>query len=448
MDSNAATEVGEMDMISNLHESILGHILSSLLTIEAIRTNVLSRRWIHVWKSIKSLKFDDSLLIHGKKMQKEEFVCFVNTVLFHLANSTIQSFSLCLTSYNYDSPKVSAWISSVLERGVQKLNIQYADNVPLSSNSLFSCNSLVELVLQMRCTLNAPISSCLPNLQSLHLSGVRLVSDSPTYSNDITLSFPVLKVFEARVCEWSTMQDICIQAPLLERLSIKNSLSNEACKSAIQVFSTCLTDFSYEGDLEQEIILFDPSSIRSASVVIVIDEDGNDRIEELVFQARKLLGQIHQVEQLKLLFYKVLIHAKDIFTHLPAFGRLNNLQLNEVTGEALLHLFHHSPFLNTLVLLNGVCDLNKDVLTAASVPHCFLSSFKVFQFNGFNVKEPELCLVKFVLANAAILERVTICTAFWLRYSDIDMGKVKEQILSLPKCSRLCKIEFCDVNGF
>ncbi|XP_057451061.1 F-box/FBD/LRR-repeat protein At3g14710-like isoform X2 [Lotus japonicus] len=447
MDSNAATEVGEMDMISNLHESILGHMLSFLPTIEAIRTNVLSKSWIDVWKSIKCLKFDDSLLIHGKKMQKEEFVCFVNTVLFHFANSTIQGFSLCLTCYNYDSPQVRAWISSVLERGVQKLNIQYADKVLLSSNSLFSCISLVELVLQMRCTLNVPISACLPNLQSLHISGVRLVSDSCTCSNDISLSFPVLKVFEARGCEWSTMQDISIQAPLLERLSIKNSLSNEACKSAIKVFSTCLTDFSYEGDLEQEIILFDPSSIRSASIVIVIDEDRMDRIKKLVFQARKLLGQIHQVEQLKLLFYKVLINAKGIFNHLPAFGRLTNLQLNEVTGEALLHFLHNSPFLDTLVLLNGVCDLNKDVLAAASVPLCFLSSFRVFQFNGFNVKEHELCLVKFVLANAAILERVTICTAFWLRYSDIDMGKVKGQILSLPKYSRSCMIKFCDVNG-
>lgn len=46
------------------------------------------------------------------------------------------------------------------------------------------------------------------------------------------------------------------------------------------------------------------------------------------------------------------MHAKDIFTNLPAFGRLTYLQLNEVTGEALLHLLHNSPILDTLVLLN------------------------------------------------------------------------------------------------
>nr|XP_027190574.1 putative FBD-associated F-box protein At5g56400 isoform X2 [Cicer arietinum] len=244
------------------------------------------------------------------------------------------------------------------------------------------------------------------------------------------------------------MQNISLQVPLLERfsLAIWNHHSNESCKSTIKVYSSCLTDFSYEGDLEQEILLCDSSSIRNASVVIVIDEDKKDRIEKVGFQAHKLLRQIHEVERLKLLFYKVLRHANDIFTNLPTFGRLTYLQLNEVTYEALLQLLHNSPILNTLVLLNGVSDLNKDVLSFAIVPHCILSSLKVFQFKGFNANEHDLCLVKFVMKNAATLEKITISPAFWLRYTDIDMEKVKEEILSLPKCSSFCMIEFSDIS--
>ncbi|XP_061369982.1 F-box/FBD/LRR-repeat protein At3g14710-like isoform X1 [Gastrolobium bilobum] len=443
------TLVDVEDIISKLHESTLGHILCFLPTIEAVRTCVLSRRWIEVWKSITSLQFNDSFLCSGKKMQQEQFVHFVNRVLLHLVDSSIQSFSLCLTCYHYDVSQVSAWISTILEKGVHKLRIQYADKVVLSSHSLFNCSSLVQLVLQMRCTLSVPIFASLPNLQNLSISGIKLVSESSTYSEDTILSFPVLKVFEARGCEWSTMQDISIQAPLLETFSIAiwNSQSNESCKSSIKIFGPHLTDFSYEGDLEQDIILLNPSSIRSASVVIVIDEDKKNRMEKLGFQAHMLLKQIHEVERLNLLCYKVIMHAKDIFTHLPAFGRLSHLQLNEATGEALLKLLHNSPNLNTLVLLNGVCDLNKDILTSASVPHCFMSSLKVFQFKGFNVHDHELCLVKFVMTNAAILERITISTAFWLRYSDIDLEKVKEQILSFPKCSSVALIEFSDVKG-
>ncbi|TKY49272.1 F-box/FBD/LRR-repeat protein [Spatholobus suberectus] len=349
------TVVEGEDTISKLHESVLGHVLSFLPTMEAVHTSVLSKRWIDVWKSITGLQFNDTFHCFGKKMQREQFVCFVNGVLLHLANSNIQSFSLSLTCSQYDSSQVSAWISSILERGVQKLHIQYTDNVLFPSHSLFSCSSLVQLVLQMRCTLCVPIFASLPNLQNLSISGIRVVSESTTYSEDLILNFPVLKVFEARGCEWLTKQSISIQAPLLKRFSITiwNSLSNESCKSAIKVFAPCLTDFSYEGDLEQDIILLNSSSILSASVVIVIDEDREDSMEKLGFQVHKLLAQIREVERLKLLFYKVLMHATDIFTHLPAFRRLTYLQLNEVTAEALLNLLHNSPILNTIVLQNA-----------------------------------------------------------------------------------------------
>ncbi|RDX62867.1 F-box/FBD/LRR-repeat protein, partial [Mucuna pruriens] len=439
------TVVEGEDIISKLHESILGHILSFLPTMEAVHTSVLSKRWIDVWTTITGLQFNDSLHCLRKKMQKEQFVCFVNKVLLHLANSSIQRFSLCLTCYHYDPTLVSSWISSILERGVQKLHIQYADKVLFPSHSLFSCSSLVQLLLQMRCTISVPISASLPNLQNLSISGIRLVSESSTYSEDLILTFPVLKVLEARGCEWLTKQNISIQAPLLERFSIAiwNSLSNESHKSAIKVLAPYVTDFSYEGDLEQDIILLNSSSIRSASVVIVIDEDIK---ENLGFQVHKLLAQIREVERLKLFFYKVLMHARDIFTHLPAFGRLTYLQLNEVTGEALLNILHNSPILSTLVLQNGVSELNKDALTCASVPQCFLSSLKDFELKGFNVHEHEVLLAKFVMANAAVLERMSICTAFWLRYSDIDMDKVKEQILSFPKCSNFVMIQFSSVN--
>ncbi|KAK7244064.1 hypothetical protein RIF29_38882 [Crotalaria pallida] len=442
---NEQTVVNVNDIISYLHESTLGHILSFLPTMEAVHTSILSTKWIHVWKYITCLSFNDSFLCHGKMMQREQFVDFVNNVLLHLANSSIHSFSLCLTSYQYDSSQVSSWISSALERGVQKLHIQYADKVLLSSHSLFSCSSLVQLVLQMRCTLSVPTFSCLPNLQNLSISGIEFVSDdSSTYSKDLVLSFPVLKVFEARSCEWSTMQNVSIEAPLLERFSIAiwKSISNESSKSAIKISAPHLIDFCYEGDLEQDIILLNPSSIRSASFVIVTDEGIKDRMENFGFQVHMLLKQLHEVERLKLLFYKVLMNSKDVFTHLPAFERLTYLQLNEVTGEALLNLLHNSPLLNTLVLLNGVSDLNNDVLAFTSVPQCFLHSLKVFQFKGFNVHEHELCLAKLVMANAAILERMTITAAFWLRYSDIDMEKVKQQIFSFPKCSIFAEIEF------
>nr|KYP31740.1 F-box/LRR-repeat protein At3g14710 family [Cajanus cajan]KYP44482.1 F-box/LRR-repeat protein At3g14710 family [Cajanus cajan] len=200
-------------------------------------------------------------------MPKEQFVCSVNRVVLHFANSIVKSFSLCLTSYHYDSSLVSSWISSILEKSVQKLHIQYADKILFPSQTLFSCSSLLQLVLQMRCTLSVPIFASLPNLQSLSLSGIRLVSESSNYSEDIILRFPLLKVFEARGCEWQTKQNISIEAPLLERFSVASwrSVSNESHKSSIKIVAPYLADFSYEGDLEQDIILLNSSSVHSVN---------------------------------------------------------------------------------------------------------------------------------------------------------------------------------------
>ncbi|KAL2971955.1 hypothetical protein AAZX31_15G228100 [Glycine max] len=134
MDSNAATmdgtikqlKYGAINIISQIHDSILGHILSFLPTMEAVQTSVLSTRWINIWTSITNLKLNDRVL---KKMQKKQYEHLVNTMLLHLANLSIQSFSLCLTCFHYESSQVSAWISSILEMGVQRLEIQYENKI-------------------------------------------------------------------------------------------------------------------------------------------------------------------------------------------------------------------------------------------------------------------------------------------------------------------------------
>lgn len=103
------------------------------------------------------------------------------------------------------------------------------------------------------------------------------------------------------------MQNISFQIPLLERFSIAiwNRHSNESHKYAIKVYSRRLTDFSYKGNLEQDIIPCDSLLIRNASIVIVVDEDTDNGMEKLGSQAYNLLRQIRDVEPLKLLFYKV-----------------------------------------------------------------------------------------------------------------------------------------------
>ena len=46
---------GEEDRLSSLHESILTRILSLLPTKDAVRTSVLSTKWIYLWTTLTNL---------------------------------------------------------------------------------------------------------------------------------------------------------------------------------------------------------------------------------------------------------------------------------------------------------------------------------------------------------------------------------------------------------
>lgn len=73
---------GEEDRISRLTDELIHHIMD---TKYAVQTSLLSKRWIHVWKSLPFLNFNN---------WTESFLEFVYFVFISRYDATIRKFTV------------------------------------------------------------------------------------------------------------------------------------------------------------------------------------------------------------------------------------------------------------------------------------------------------------------------------------------------------------------
>ncbi|KAF7815142.1 F-box/FBD/LRR-repeat protein [Senna tora] len=342
------------DRISNLPESIIGYILSCLPIKDAVATSVLSKRWVYLWTYITTVCIDDwAFPYHNPKKGINNFENFVSSVLLGLNNSTIQNFSLNVAR-KLDPSLVNAWISAILKRRVTNFTISSPKNVTIiSSHYLFSCNSLVQLILNISCSVRVLASVHLPNLQNLELYGVKFLGESSGISKDMILSFPVLKKFKAKMF-WLNVQSVTLQVPLLEVVNIYcESLEYDNC--TIKICASCVREFSYHGYLSQYYILSDPSFAPNASAYITIHNCHSIPIteNELGLRASMLVRQLDQVKYLKLEDIRVFGIAKEAFVDLPTLEMVHHLKLGYVIADMLLALLLKTPNLITLDIMVG-----------------------------------------------------------------------------------------------
>lgn len=115
------------DRITNLPEEIIIHILSFLPTKNAIRTSLLSTKWIRIWKNLTNLHFDDRSF--PSPTGNEKFIKSVRRAT-RASNSILHTFKLnCSQPYNTDL--VHSCISNAIKRKVRKLDIHYPHAISL-----------------------------------------------------------------------------------------------------------------------------------------------------------------------------------------------------------------------------------------------------------------------------------------------------------------------------
>ncbi|KAF7822567.1 F-box/FBD/LRR-repeat protein [Senna tora] len=333
---------------------------------------------------------------------------------------------------------VNIWFSAILNRRVRKFIIHGSSHKDFSSQPLFSCKSLVELVLNISCYLRVPADVNLPNLETLDLSGIRFTSNL----NELVLSFPLLKKFECQNCTWSNVQNVSLQVPALEVVVLKFGGSVYVANTCtIKFCNSRLTDFSYDGSTSQDYVLLNPPSDIHVFINILVPQYRLEEEEEkeISLRACMLLKQFSQVEYLKLGQTKVFAKALGSLEDFPAFMMLRHLELGYVTGEMLLELLLKSPNLTTLDI-KGISEFETELLGSAFVPHCLSSTLEVVKLGMHKGHDFEFCVAKFVMEHALVLKRLSF--SWYSHQLKCKTKRVKDKLFSFKKASNTAIIEF------
>ncbi|XP_078150677.1 FBD-associated F-box protein At4g10400-like [Carex rostrata] len=236
------------DRLSNLPDTVLHQILSLLDSQEAVRTCVLSKRWVNLWTFIHSL---DLSLPDFKKINTQSpnfersFMRFVDTLLSRREPLLhLHAFRLFCEEDNFtvNHQKINAWILYAVRHNAKVIEVSACLFRKLPKD-IFTCASLQELNLDISGLGKGlrkgviPGGVNLPRLKKLHLCGI--MSWNRCILRRLLSGCPALEDLHLNVCSI----DMCfISSPQLKYLTIFSGLDKTRIKAirAPNLISLCL----------------------------------------------------------------------------------------------------------------------------------------------------------------------------------------------------------------
>ncbi|KAL3639239.1 hypothetical protein CASFOL_017146 [Castilleja foliolosa] len=412
----------EVDLITNLPCHIIDKILSHLSLRDAVRTSVLSNKWRYKWVSLPHLIFDNQSALISTQDQilvKNKLVNIVDHVLL-LHTGPIDKFKLSHRDLQGVSD-IDRWIL-FLSRGSVKefiLEIWKGHRYKLHS-SIYSCQKLIHLEL-FNCLLNPPNNfNGFRSLKSLDLQHITMDQ----------------LAFERMVSS----------CPLLERLTLMNFEGF----TLLNIHAPNLLFFDVGGNFE-DVNFKDTFHLAVVSIGLY----ANSGIErDVVFGSSgnliKFFACLPHIQRLEVqsFFLKYLAAGPgNIPAKLPrpcvdlSFLSIR-IKFNDMEENmAALCLIRSCPNLQELEMLA------REEQGAGEPATKIVENFGSFQFNrlrvikivGISGLKQELRFINFMLANAPVLERMTVKPA------SMDNGwELLKELLRFRRASTFAEIIYLD----
>ncbi|CAH8277408.1 unnamed protein product [Arabidopsis lyrata] len=396
-----------MDLLSNLPDELLCHILSFLTTKEAAVTSVLSKRWRNLIAFVPNLDIYDCEFLHPEVRKEERddirqlFVDFVDRVL--QGNSHIKKFSLFCAGGgdNYHlCPKVFE------NKKLVKLELTHGFDIRCFDRSIF-----------------------LPMLKTLVLDSVLLSVDK----FEILLhALPALEELVLHSIHWKEL-DVMTVSISLSSASLKTlTIKFIECFDTFSLDTPSLVYFSYSDFVVGDYSVAKMENLFEARISLcVIDEDislarvpYNDLLEDDEYNVvlrfanvGKLMNGIRNVRYL-VLSPDTLEVLSLCCQSMPVFKNLKLLAIKseESRGwQAMPVLLRNSPHLETLVLeglfhyvtdkCGDACDCVSREGKGRSLTSC---PIKVLEIKGFQGTMKDMNIIKHFLDYFPCLKEIKI----------------------------------------
>lgn len=261
-----------IDLLSDLPDCVLLHILSFLTTKDALQTCILSKRWNHLWKHLPTLTIHSSHFKYVKVFNK-----FVSRILSLRDNSTALH---ALDFHHYGIVEIRLLkriIKYAVSHNVQRLRVtlMFKSNIKPFLPSFFSCQTLTSVNVSLD-PLPNHMRPLFPNYLYLPvLTTLSLRSFAFCVGDDGRVEpFSALKRLDSLSIKWCEVldaQNLCISSMALVNLTIVMYGYDPDTFFGIELFAPSLFKFDFRGIPFQRLCLRNNglSSIKHANIDVV-----------------------------------------------------------------------------------------------------------------------------------------------------------------------------------
>ncbi|XP_045827055.1 putative F-box/LRR-repeat protein At5g54820 [Trifolium pratense] len=424
------------DMINLLPTSLLIIIISLLPFKEAARTSILAKNWMHLWKSTTNVEFNEHHFSRSNEFQRNDFLKFITLWIENHHQNCDEE---------YDEPEA-----------LFELPTKVYEHKALESIKLFSCgfvatkliklHSLKEVSFGWMELKNEAIKILLCNckkIESLSIKNCWMSTNFECGGSDLSLKTLIIDS-----CKFYYPR-LTINAPNLSYFKYYGNVAYFKIQNSLHMNEVDINfGLEYQYPKVDEFIhkvITDFKHVKVLTVCSFILQVLSNALGPLLVEDKlntrhlKLMTSLHNNEYLGVLFLLNGCPMLELLTFDLGFGRFLDVIEDEYSSDG-----------------DGDGDGDDDddssyvgdenqigFIDYKNICQCLKSSLKVVEINNFTGAKNQILMLKFLIYNGSLIQRITINVSKEGVVNVENYHKIKECVMTIrPRASTDLEIFF------